>query len=164
MENTTFSSLLRQILMDENLNLSQFHSKLVDLGADITYPSLYAYYMGKTVPTFSCAKEILEKEKVKVNTEDLLSILKYSRELGKVERNDEDKILHLNLKIKPEQVNKDFKNSAKLLKSTIEMRSKELFAGNEQLITQFSATGKRKISAYIAYLIKEDLNKNNYFK
>lgn len=161
MEITTFSGILRQILMDEDLNLTQFHSKLSDLGLNITYPSLYAYYMGKTVPTFRCAKEILEKVKMHFETEELLDILEYSRALNKVE-NEDDKILHLNLKIKPEEIDERFKNSSKLLKSTIEMRSKELFGDNE-LVTQFSASGKRKISSYIAYLIKEDLTKNNYF-
>ena len=39
------------------------------------------------------------------------------------------------------------------------MRADEVF-GDENLITQFSASGKRKLSAYVAYLIQKDLKEN----
>ena len=55
----TFSRLIIQILQDQNLNLTQLHKELYDLGLNITYASLYGYYTGKMVPPFSKAKEIL---------------------------------------------------------------------------------------------------------
>ena len=155
----TFSRLIIQILQDQNLNLTQLHKELYDLGLSITYASLYGYYTGKMVPPLSKAKEILKIEKVEIDDDELIAILEQSRQVQKVENYQEDKILNLNLKIKPELVGGAYKQQAKYLKSVIEMRADELF-GDENLVTQFSASGKRKISSYVAYLIKKDLEES----
>ena len=155
----TFSRLIIQILQDQNLNLTQLYKELYDLGLNITYSSLYGYYTGKMVPPLSKAKEILKIENIEIDAEELEAILEQSKQIQKQEKSQEDKILNLNLKIKPELVDGIYKQQAKYLKSVIEMRADELF-GDENLVTQFSASGKRKISLYVAYLIKKDLEES----
>lgn len=155
----TFSRLIIQILQDQNLNLTQLYKELYDLGLNITYASLYGYYTGKMVPPLSKAKEILKTEKIEIEDKELESILEQSRQVQKQENSQEDKILNLNLKIKPELVGSAYRHQSKYLRSVIEMRADELF-GDENLVTQFSASGKRKISSYVAYLIKKDLEES----
>jgi len=155
----TFSRLIIQILQDQNLNLTQLYKELYDLGLNITYASLYGYYTGKMIPPFSKAKEILKIEKIEIDDAELEAILEQSRQVQKAENSQEDKILNLNLKIKPELVDGAYRQQAKYLRSVIEMRADELF-GDENLVTQFSASGKRKISSYVAYLIKKDLEES----
>ena len=155
----TFSRLIIQILQEQNLNLTQLYKELYDLGVKITYASLYGYYTGKMVPPFAKAKEILKTEKLEIDDEDLEAILKQSRLVQKEENSQEEKILNLNLKIKPELVGSAYKQQAKYLRSVIEMRADELF-GDADLVTQFSASGKRKLSSYVAYLIKKDLEES----
>jgi len=161
MTEITFSRLILQMLRDQNINLTKLYKDLYDLGLNITYPSLYSYFTGVVVPPFSTAKKILKIEKVKMPDEELEEVLAFSKRIQKSEKDDENKILNLNLKIKPESVGIDFKQNAKYLKSVIEMRSDEVF-GDENLITQFSASGKRRFSAYVAYLIQKDLKENGF--
>ena len=111
------------------------------------------------VPPFAKAKEILKTEKFEIDDEDLEAILKQSRLVQKEENSQEERILNLNLKIKPELVGSAYKQQAKYLRSVIEMRADELF-GDADLVTQFSASGKRKLSSYVAYLIKKDLEES----
>nr|MBQ4458676.1 hypothetical protein [Clostridia bacterium] len=161
--NLTFSALLRQILEERNINLSKLFRELFDLGMDLTYASLYSYYIGKTAPPFEVAKKIITLENLNIENDDIEKILEYSRKISKSENEEKEKILNLNLKIKPTSISKAYKNSANELRSLIEMRAKELF-GDEDMVTQFSAPGRRKISAYMAYLIKKDLEENEYIE
>lgn len=94
-----------------------------------------------------------------MDDEELEQVLRYSKRVQRAEKDDANKVLNLNLKIKPELVGDSFKQNSKYLKSVIEMRADEVF-GDENLITQFSASGKRKLSAYVAYLIQKDLKEN----
>lgn len=155
----SFSRLILQILREQNINLTKLYKDLNNLGLNITYPSLYSYFTGVVVPPFSTAKKILKIEKIEIDDEELENVLSYSKKVYKSEKDDANKILNLNLKIKPESVDEDFKQNSKYLKSVIEMRADEVFT-DENLVTQFSASGKRKMSAYVAYLIKTDLEKN----
>jgi len=159
MEEITFSRLILQIIRDQKINLTKLHKDLYDLGVNIKYPSLYSYFTGVVVPPFSVAKKILKTERIEIDDEELEQILRHSKRIQRSEKDDANKILNLNLKIKPELVGSDFKQNSKYLKSVIEMRADELF-GDENLITQFSASGKRKLSAYVAYLIQNDLKEN----
>jgi len=157
----TFSSLLLQILQEQNLNLTELYKELNDLGFYITYPSLYGYFTGKMVPPFLKAKEILKVEKLNIDDEELARILNHSKRIQKEDYDENEKILTINLKIKPELIDPKYTLQPKYLKSVIEMRAEEIF-GNNELITQFSASGKRKLSAYIAYLIKKDLEESGF--
>lgn len=160
---TTFSTILRQYLDEERISLREYWEQLNDLSINISYASLYAYYTGKNVPSFEMARKILNSQRENLNEKEIIELLKHSRKLIRQEKED-NKILSVNLKIKPEQVDEKFKNSPKLLKSIIEMRCEELYGDDgEESITQLSNKGKRKMSYYIANLIKEDLKKNNYF-
>ena len=158
---TTFSMILRQYIEEKGLNLTEYCNQLNDLGIYVSYPSLYAYYTGKNVPSYEIARKILDYQKENLNEKEIIATLKYSRDIIKQE-NDNDDLLNVNLKIKPEQIDARYKNSSKYLKSAITMRAEELF-GKDNLVTQFSKSGKGKLSAYVAYLIKEDLKNNGYF-
>lgn len=159
MEDITFSRLILQIIRDQKINLTKLHKDLYDLGLNIKYPSLYSYFTGVVVPPFSIAKKILKIERIDMDDEELEQVLRYSKRVQRAEKDDANKVLNLNLKIKPELVGDSFKQNSKYLKSVIEMRADEVF-GDENLITQFSASGKRKLSAYVAYLIQKDLKEN----
>ena len=155
----TFSRLILQILQEQDVNLTQLHKDLCNLGLNITYPSLYSYYTGVVIPPYSTAREILKTENMEMSEEDLKEVLAYSRKVYKDEKDDANRILNLNLKIRPESVSRNFRQNSKYLRSVIEMRADEVF-GDEDLVTQFSAVGKRKLSAYVAYLINKDLKEN----
>lgn len=159
----TYSTLLRQILEDQNINLKELHADLLNLDIDITYPSLYGYLTGKTVPAFELAKEILAKENYVIDDADLISTLKYSRKKWKEAQQGEDSVLDIHMKIKPETIDKTFMNNTAALKSALEMRAEELFTDTE-LVTQFTASGKRKLGAYLAYLVRKDLIENDFIE
>ena len=159
MEEITFSRLILQIIRDQKINITKLHKDLYDLGTNIKYPSLYSYFTGVVVPPFSTAKKILKTERIDISDEELEYILRYSKKVQRQEKDDANKVLNLNLKIKPELVDDDFKQNSKYLKSVIEMRADEVFT-DKNLVTQFSASGKRKLSAYVAYLIQKDLKEN----
>lgn len=161
--NVTYSTLLTQILQEQDINLANLHNELCDLGMKITYASLYSYFNGAVIPPYSVAKEILRLEKINIDSEELEAILDYSKKVAKQERSDDGKILNLNLKIKPEYIDLSYKKNAQGLKNIIEMRAEELF-GNEELMSTFQAGGKRKLSAYVAYLIKKDLEDSDFIK
>lgn len=160
---TTFRRLLIDILSDRNINLSNLYNELNDLGLNIKYSSLYSYYTGVVVPPFEIAKKILITEHVVVNDGELETILKKSKKISREERLDNDDVLNLNLKIKPELIDERYKNNSSSLRNMIEMRAEELFV-DDDLIVKFSATGKRKLSAYVAYLIKKDLLKSGFIE
>ena len=155
----TFSRLILQILNEQDLNLRELYRELCDLGMNITYASLYSYFTGVVVPPYDVASELLDLENVEMEESELRNILTHSRKVMKEELHDSDRILQMNLKIKPELIGREYQKKPKYLKSVIEMRANELF-GDEELITQFSASGKRKLSAYVAYLIKKDFEEN----
>lgn len=160
----TFSRIIHDICNDKGFSLKDLYRDLYDLDVNITYSSLYSYSSGSVIPPYSIAKEILKKEDYLLESEELEEILNYSKKVFQQEKSDDNKTLYLNLKIKPKNISKQFINNADGLKSVIEMRAEELFAGQEELITMFSANGKRKLSAYVAYLIKEDLIRNKFIK
>lgn len=159
----TFSRLISQILIEQNINLTELYKDLNNLGINITYSSLYAYFKGTNVPPISVARQILVSENICVNDNELNDILKLSKNIQKSETEDINKTLRFNLRIKAGSINNKYELNPKLLKSVIEMRANELF-GNEDLVTQYSASGKGKLSAYITYLIKNDLKKSGYIE
>lgn len=160
---TTFSRLIQQILDENNINLSELSTELYDLGLNITYSALYSYYSGSSVPPFRTANKILKSERVFINDKELDEILTYSSKISKTENIYKDRILRLDVKIKPEVISKEFENNPNGLRSIIDLRSNELF-GDEDLITKYSVNGKRKLGAYISYLIKKDLIENGLIK
>lgn len=163
METITFNRILSQILEDEELNLTQYCKEINDLGVNITYPCLYSYYCGYTVPGFSKAKKILKASKIKYSNEELEEILEYSKKISTENNSEESRVMTLTLKIKPKLISKNFESNPLGLKSIIKLRSNELFS-DKDLLTQFSAENKNKLSSYIAYLIKKDLIENKLIK
>jgi len=159
----TFGRIIQQILEEQNLNLTELFKELYDLGMNITYASLYSYYTGSVIPSFQTAKKILSLEKYNINDQELEEILAYSKKIFNQEKANENELLRLHIKIKPENISKKYEHDSKTLKSIIEMRADEI-TGNDDLITQYTASGKRKLSSYIAYLIKKDLEDNGYLK
>ena len=162
-EKETYSTLLRQILEDQNYTLRDLHEELLNLDYEITYASLYSYLTGKTVPSFDIAKSILEKERYEIEEDELRETLVFSKKKWKENQQEDSNLLNMHVKIKPGTIAPSFQNNAETLKSTIEMRAEELFSDSD-MITQFTAGGKRKISAYIAYLIKKDLMENDFIQ
>lgn len=160
MKQFTFSFILKEILNEENLNLKKYCDLLNNLGLSITYPSLYAYYNGVTTPSFLTAKRILKLSKYKINDDELEQILDFSKKSIKADNSENSRILNLNLKIKPKQISEKYEFQPSTLKSLIDVRSRELFTTNEKLMKQFDVDGRSKLSAYIAYLIKKDLEEN----
>ena len=160
---TTFYTLIHRILQDRDMNLTRFYKELADLGLNITYPSLYAYYTGTTVPPYSMAKKILKLARVQISNDELEQILEYSKKAYRDEKTENNNELHINLKIKPKNINEDYKNNADGLKTIMEMRADELF-GKDDEISRASSGGKRKISSYISYLIKKDLEENGFLE
>lgn len=161
--NTTFNTILHRILQERDINLTRLYKDLCDLGMNITYASLYAYYTGTTVPTYSTAKKILKLVKYTVTNDELETVLEYSKKVSKAEKDDDNNVLYLNLKIKPKNISSEYMNDAKALRTIIEMRADELF-GKDDEISQLSAGGKRKLSAYISYLVKKDLEESKFIK
>lgn len=161
--NTTFDTLIHRILQERDINLTKLYKELADLGLNITYPSLYAYYTGTTVPPYSMAKQILKLARYQLSNDDLEQVLAYSKKVNKAENKEKNNELHINLKIKPKNIHSDYKNNADGLKTIIEMRADELF-GNDDEISSASAGGKRKISSYLSYLIKKDLEENGFIE
>lgn len=155
----TFSRLIQQILDEQNMNLTTLATELYDLGVDITYSALYSYYSGTSVPPIKMAKDILKTEKIYFKESELEEILEYSKKISRNENIYKDRILRIDVKIKPEVISKDFQHNPSSLRNIIDIRTNELFGDND-LITQFSANGKRKLGAYISYLIKKDLIEN----
>ena len=160
---TTFRRLLIDILTDRNINLSNLYNELNDLGLNIKYSSLYSYFIGVVVPPFNVAKKILNIEHVTLNDNELEQILSRSKRVSKMERQENDDVLNLNLKIKPELIDQKYKSNSRSLRNMIEMRTEELFV-DDDLQVKFSALGKRKISAYVAYLIKKDLLESGFIE
>ncbi len=160
---TTFRRLLIDILTDRNINLSNLYNELNDLGLNIKYSSLYSYFTGVVVPPFNVAKKILNIEHVTLNDNELEQILSRSKRVSKMERQENDDVLNLNLKIKPELIDQKYKSNSRSLRNMIEMRTEELFV-DDDLQVKFSALGKRKISAYVAYLIKKDLLESGFIE
>lgn len=158
---TTFRRLLIDILEDRNINLADLFNELNDLGLNITYSSLYSYYTGTVIPPFRTAKKLLKKENVILDDDELEAILDKSRKIAKSERDDASNLLVLNLKIKPDLIDEGFKNNSSALRNIIALRAEELFVDDE-LMTKFAALGKRKLSAYVAYLIKKDLIESEF--
>ena len=158
----TFSAILHRILQENNLDLKKFYNELNDVGIIVTYSSLYAYYIGTTTPPYSLAKRIIKHSKMDIQTDELEEIITNSKKQAK-EYRDENKILNINAKIKPENIDVDYEQNASGLKSIIELRVDELFSKNDGLVTQISG-GKKKLSAYVAYLIKKDLEENGIIK
>lgn len=161
--NTTFDTLLHRYLQERDINLTRYYKELNDLGLNITYASLYAYYTGTSIPQYSTARKILKLSRMNIANEELEQILEYSKKVNKEEKTDLNNELHINLKIKPKNVDKNFANNAKGLKTIIEMRADELF-GKDDEITSATAGGKRKISSYLSYLIKRDLIESGFIK
>lgn len=157
----TFGRIIQQILEEQNLNLMELYKELYDLGMKITYASLYSYFTGTVIPSYQTAKKILTLEKYNISDQELEEILAYSRRIFNQEKEDENELLRLHIKIKPESISKKYEHDSKTLKSIIEMRADEI-TGNDDLITQYTASGKRKLSSYIAYLIKKDFEENGY--
>ncbi len=160
---TTFSRLIQQILDENNINLTELATELYDLGLDIKYSALYSYYSGSSVPPFRTANKILTSERIFINDNELDEILAYSSKISKTENIYKDRILRLDVKIKPEVISKEFENNPDGLRNIIDLRSNELF-GDDDLITKYSVSGKRKLGAYISYLIKKDLIENELIK
>ena len=144
--NTTFARILQQILDEQNVNLTILADELYSLGLNITYSALYSYYSSTCVPPFSTAKKILHFCKIEISDKELENIYK-------------DRIMRIDVKIKPEIISQKYKYNPEGLKNIIEMRADEIF-GDEELVTNYSANGKRKLGAYISYLIKKDLLEN----
>lgn len=158
MENITFNRILSQILEDEELNLSEYFKELFNLGVDITYPCLYSYYCGYTVPGFSKAKKILKASRVVYSNDELEQILEYSKKISSENNLEDPKIMTLTLKIKPELVSNNLTPST--LKNIMNLRANELF-NKEGSTIDFQSDKKGKLSTYIAYLVKKDLEENN---
>ena len=110
--NTTFDTLIHKILQERDINLTKFYKELADLGLNITYPSLYAYYTGTTVPPYSMAKQILKLARFQLSSDDLEQVLAYSKKINKAENREKNNELHINLKIKPKNIHSDYKNNA----------------------------------------------------
>lgn len=163
MNNTTFSRLLQQILDDQNINLTDLSNILYNLGLDITYSALYSYYSGVCVPPFSTAKKILGLCNASMEDKTLEGVLNKSKEVSRNENVSKEKIMRIDVKIKPESISKNYIRNPTALRSLIDLRAEELFSDDE-LNTKYMATGKRKLGAYIAYLIKKDLIENDVLK
>lgn len=151
--------MIQQILDEQNINLTNLATELYDLGVNITYSALYSYYSGSSVPPIKMAKDILKTEKIYFKESELEEILEYSKKISRNENIYKDRILRIDVKIKPEVISKEFQHNPNSLRNIIDIRTNELFGDND-LITQFSANGKRKLGAYISYLIKKDLYEN----
>lgn len=156
----TFARLIQQILDEQSINLTTLSTELYDLGVNITYSALYSYYSGSSVPTMDTAKNILKVEKIKFSDDELKNVLEYSKKISRNENIYKDRILRIDVKIKPEVISREFERNPNALRNLIDIRSDELFGDND-LILQYSANGKRKLGAYISYLIKKDLLENN---
>lgn len=163
MEKVTFSTVLREIMFDEDMNLKEFYNQINNLNLKIGYTTLYNYYSGITVPSVTIAKNILKKAHYNISDIELEELLEYSKQFNQNEGNDNKKILRLNLKIKPDLISKEYEMKPEALRTVIELRSKELFT-NKEFMRMFDVDGKGKISAYIAYLIKKDLEENDIVK
>lgn len=158
MEKITFNRILSQILEEEEINLTKYCKELNDLGVNITYPCLYSYYCGYTVPGFSKAKKILKVSKIKYSSDELEEILEYSKVISSENNIEENRIMTLTLKVKPEEVSTELTPST--LKNILNIRAGELFNQN----VNFSTDKKGKLSSYFAYLVKKDLEENNLIK
>ena len=161
--NITFATLIQQILDEQDINLTELSNLLYNLGLNITYSALYSYYSNSSVPPFETARKILKLCKVETDREDLEQILLTSKEVSKNESIYKERIMRLDVKIKPENISKDFAKNPDGLRNLIDLRAEELF-GNEELTMKYSAVGKRKLGAYISYLIKKDLTENDIIK
>lgn len=157
--NTTFARILQQILDEQNVNLTILADELYSLGLNITYSALYSYYSSTCVPPFSTAKKILHFCKIEISDKELENILEVSKKIARNENIYKDRIMRIDVKIKPEIISQKYKYNPEGLKNIIEMRADEIF-GDEELVTNYSANGKRKLGAYISYLIKKDLLEN----
>lgn len=161
--NTTFATLLQQILNEQELNLTELSTLLYNLGLNITYSALYSYYSSSSVPPFVSAKKILNLCKIKISDKELEDVLETSKKVSRNENIYKDRIMRLDVKIKPESISKEYSRNPEGLRNLIDLRSEELFTDDE-LITKYSAMGKRKLGAYISYLIKKDLIENGLLK
>lgn len=163
MNNTTFSRLLQQILDDQNINLTDLSNILYNLGLDITYSALYSYYSGVCVPPFSTAKKILSLCNAGMEDKVLEEVLSKSKEVARDENINKERIMRIDVKIKPETISRGYTKNPMGLRNILDLRAEELFADDE-LNTKYMAIGKRKLGAYIAYLIKKDLIENGILK
>lgn len=159
----TFSRLISQILDEQNINLTELANELYDLGLNITYSALYSYYSGASVPPFRTASKILKLENIHIDNNELDGILSYSKKISKDEDIYKNKILRIDVKIKPEVISKRFENNPNGLRNLIDLRANEVFS-DEDIITQYSVIGNRKLGAYISYLIRKDLIESGLLK
>ena len=157
---TTFSAILHRILQENDISLMRLYKDLYDVGMNITYPSLYAYYTGVTTPPYSVAKKIVKHAKMSISNEELEDIINYTKATTKAEKDSSNSLLNMNIKIRPKIISEEFEQNASALKTIIELRTEELFS-KENEIVPLASSGKKQISAYIAYLIKKDLKENN---
>lgn len=161
--NIAFSDILTRILSDKDVNLTELHKELLNLGLDITYSSLYTYYNGTAVPRYSMAKKLLKLERYSIKDEDLEDVLEISKKIVKEKRDDVRDILPMYLKIRPEEIHKKYRGNPLALKEDLRVRINEEF-NEEDKIELTSMNNLKKFSAYVTKLIKKDLESNGFLK
>lgn len=159
----TFRQLLNRLLRDRDINLTRLFKELNHIGIKITYPSLYSYYTGIAVPQFNIAKKIVEAENLSVDDSELELILEESRRVIKELKEEDEEILKFNIKIRPWTVDSKYSNNSTGLKDDIKVRINELY-GKKDEIDYTTVDNLKKMSSYIAYLIRKDLLENNFIK
>ena len=156
----TFERKLKRILEEKQKSLIKIHEELEDKNVIVTYASLYSYLTGKSIPPQQKAEQILSALGYNTEKEELTNVIEVSKNVH-AERRKKETILHLNLKIKPEMITKEFQNDPEKAKKIIDKRASEFFGEKPESLKKKK---KRKLSAYIAMLIKEDLEENSYLE
>ena len=156
----TFERKLKRILEEKQKSLIKIHEELEDKNVIVTYASLYSYLTGKSIPPQQKAEQILSALGYNTEKEELTNVIEVSKNVH-AERRKKETVLHLNLKIKPEMITKEFQNDPEKAKKIIDKRASEFFGEKPESLKKKK---KRKLSAYIAMLIKEDLEENSYLE
>ena len=155
---TTFSALLTQLTDAQGKSFADIKRMLDEKNISVSYPALLSYKSGRIVPTFEIANMILSAFDYNMTYDELYEMLQYSRSQLRTINEDDHQYFQTSLRINPKNIDEDLNGS--VLERILNERAEELFS-DEKLAKEFKV-GKRKLNAYITYLIKKDFKENYY--
>lgn len=147
--NTTFSSLITQLMEQMDFSTKDTCKFLSDKGIDIPYSTFASYKSFDTVPSINRAKQILDTFNYEIGDEELREMIQYSKEENR-KLKESNGYVQTGIRLATKQFSNDI--DSEQLQVMITQRANELIENQPS------------INSYVTYLIKKDLIDSGYLK
>lgn len=146
---TTFSTLLVQLMEQMSFNTKETCDFLKHNGIDVPYSTFSSYKSFETVPSIERARSIINAFGYQISEAELKEIISYSREESR-KLKESNGYVQTGIRLSAKQFGKDI--DSEQLDVMLTQRASELIEKQPSL------------NSYVTYLIKKDLIESGYLK